>query len=212
MELDDFRRQWQQQPVGSSTDTLTSEQTLRAMLTAHTSANPLIRLKKNAVRELQFVLMGLVLIVFDALIFFRHVAKMQLFAAGIFLVICLVGLIVYRRLQLIRQMEGQQGNLYHLLQTRISRFRQLMRLHDWVGVGALFCLYVFVGVVRWEYVRAYLAPGQPGWGGHLAAAAGGLLLLLALLYAAYRTGRREHQRRYGRYLDQLEAALSELRA
>ncbi|WP_175470917.1 hypothetical protein [Hymenobacter psychrophilus] len=151
------------------------------------------------------------LIILDVLVFFRHVAIMYLFGAGIFLVLCVIGLIVYQRLKLIRQMEQQQANLYHFLKTRITRFRQLMRLHDYVGVGTLFFLAVFVVAFRWDYVWAYLQPGQPDRGWHLSVAGGGLVVLLALIYAAYLTGRQEHQRRYGRYLDQLEAALRELR-
>ncbi|MBT2558559.1 hypothetical protein J7E24_12240 [Hymenobacter sp. ISL-91] len=178
---------------------------------SYTSSNPLVRLKKNASRELKFVGMGLVLIVFDALIFFRDAVKLQLFAAGIFAVLCLVGLIVYQRLKLIGQMEQQQPNLYQFLTTRIIRFRHLMRLHDYVGVGSLALLAVFVVIVRRTYLWAYLQPGQPNWGWHLSIAAGGVVLLLLLLYAAYRMGQKEHQRRYGRYLDQLEAALHELR-
>lgn len=211
MELDDLRRQWQAQPTGLPDDTATSEQALRTMLTSHTSSNPLIRLRKNAYRELKLVIVGLVLLLFDALLFFRYVAKMPLFAAGIILVICLVGLLVYQRLKLVRQMEQQQGNLYQVFRSRIARFRYLMRLHDYVGVGTLSLLAVVVGVVRRADWLAYLQPHQPNWGGHLMVAGGGLLLLLALLYAAYYVGQKEHQRRYGRYLDQLEAALRELR-
>ncbi len=211
MELDDFRSRWQDQPVAASTDPVSTEQALRAMLASYTSANPLVRLKKNASRELRWVFVSLILIVFDALIFFRHVARMQVFAAFVFGAICLVGLIVYQRLKLIGQMEQQEGNLYQLLKTRIARFRQLMRLHDYVGAGTLFLLAVFVVVVRRSYLWAYLQPGQPDWGWHVGIVGGGILGLLALVVAAYYTGQKEHQRRYGRYLDQLEAALRELR-
>ena len=211
MELDDLRSRWQAQPADLPLDTLSTEQALRAMLTSHTSSNPLIRLKKNASRELQRVMAGLALIVFDVLIFFRHVAKMQFFAAGIFCVMCLVGLIVYQRLKLIRQMEQQHVNLYHFLKTRITRFRQLMRLHDYVGVVTLVLLAVFVVVVRRADMWAYLQPGQPDWGWHLSTVGAGIVGVLALLYVAYTMGQKEHQRRYGRYLDQLEAALRELR-
>ncbi|NVO32101.1 hypothetical protein [Hymenobacter lapidiphilus] len=155
--------------------------------------------------------MGLVLIVFDALIFFRDAVRLQLFAAGIFAILCLVGLIVYQRLKLIGQMEQQQANLHQFLTTRIIRFRHLMRLHDYVGVGSLALLAGFAVVVRRTYLWAYLQPSQPNWGWHLSMAGGGIVLLLLLMYAAYRTGQKEHQRRYGRYLDLLEAALHELR-
>ena len=211
MELDNFRRQWQAQPIGLAADTAASEQALRAMLTSHTSSNPLIRLKKNASRELKFVLAALALIIFDAAVFFRHVVRMQLFAALLFCILCLILLIVYQRVKLIRQMEQQQDDLYQFLNIRITRFRHLMRLHDYVGAGTLALLAVFVGVVRRSDLAAYLRPAESDWGWHLAAVGGGLLIILALIYAAYFEGRKEHQRRYGRYLDQLEAALSELR-
>ncbi|MFD2786707.1 hypothetical protein ACFSX6_14670 [Hymenobacter rubripertinctus] len=211
MELDDLKRQWQAQPVELPADTLTSEQDLRAMLTSHNASSPLVRLKKNASRELKLVLAAMLLIGFDALVFFRNASKMLLFAAGVFLIICLVGLIVYQRLKLIRQMEQQHDDLYHFLQSRIGRFRYLMRLHDYVGVGALALLALTGVVVRWAYLRAYLHPAQPNWGWHVSMVGVGIILLLILMYAAYRVGQKEHQHRYGRHLDQLAAALRELR-
>ena len=134
--------------------------------------------------------MGLVLLMFDALLFFRYVAKMPLFAAGIILVICLVGLLVYQRLKLVRQMEQQQDNLYQVFRSRIARFRYLMRLHDYVGVGTLSLLAVVVGVVRRADWLAYLQPHQPNWGGHLDGGGRRAAAVLALLYAAYLCGRK----------------------
>ncbi len=136
---------------------------------------------------------------------------MQLFAAGILLILCVVGMIVYQRQQLISQMEQQHDDLYHFLNSRISRFRQLMRLHDYVGVVALLLLMATVMVVRWKHIWTYLAPAHPDWGWHMGVAGGATVALAALLYAAYAVGRKEHQHRYGRHLDQLEAALRELR-
>lgn len=211
MELDDFRRRWQEQPVELTQSSLT-EQKLRAMLTAPDSTNPLIRLKKNASRELRLLLVGLVLLIFDAVIFFRHEAKMQLLAGGVFFVMCLVGLIVYQRLKLIRQMEQQQSNLYHFLKIRIVRLRQLMRLHDYVGMVALVLLAVFVVLVRRADLWAYLRPDQANWGWHWGAVGAGTGVALAFIYVAYLIGKLEQQRRYGRYLDQLEGALRELEA
>ena len=181
------------------------------MLSSHASSNPLFRLKRNASREVKLVLAGMALIVFDALLFFRHSAKMQLFAAGVFVVLGVVGLIVYQRQQLISQMEQQHDNLYQFLNSRIGRFRRLMRLHDYVGVIALLLLMLTVLVVRWEFVWTYLAPAHPEWGWHMGIAGGVVVALLALVYAAYAIGKKEHQRRYGKYLDQLEGALRELR-
>jgi len=202
MELDNLRRQWQQQP----TEAPTTEQALRTLLTASSSTNPLLRLKKNASRELRWVIIAVALLLFDSLVFARHLAGLQLFVAGLLVLLGLVGVIVYQRLRVIRQMEQQHDNLYRFLQSRIARFRRLMRLHDYVGVVAL-SLLALVGLLA---RRADLQPDQPAWGWHLAAAGGGLVIVLGLIYAGYAVGKKEHQHRYGQYLDQLEAALREL--
>ncbi|OWP62566.1 hypothetical protein CDA63_13740 [Hymenobacter amundsenii] len=211
MELDDLRRQWQAQPTGLPADSPPTEQALRTILTSYASSNPLIQLKKNASRELKLILVGIVLIVFDGLIFFRHSAKMPLFATGILIVLCLVGTIVYQRRKLIHQMEQQHDDLHHFLSSRIGRFRYLMRLHDYVGVVTLVLIVGMGVVVRWADIRAYLTPVHPDWNWHIIAVGAGAIVLLILIYTVYVMGQREHQRRHGRYLDQLEAALRELR-
>lgn len=211
MELDNFRGQWQRQPTtGLPVTTLSTAKTLHTMLTSHTSSNPLLRLKKNASQELKLVSISTILLVSNVLLFSRHGAEMQWFMASILGVVCLVGLLIYQRLKLIRQMEQQQADLYQFLKTRITKFRQLMRLHDYVSVVTLALLAVVALLIRRADLRAFLQADQPGWGWHVGAVGAGAVLLLALIYAAYAMGRKEHQRRYGRYLDQLEAAMREL--
>ncbi|WP_426490603.1 hypothetical protein [Hymenobacter sp. 102] len=128
------------------------------------------------------------------------------------LMLVVVGVIVYRRLQVIKEMQHQDDNLYTFLQTRIVKFRGLMRLHDYVGVACLVMLVMVVLMVRSGDVRDYLSPAHAAWNWHLAVALSIGLVVLAVIYASYAMGKKEHQRRYGRHLDQLEAALRELEA
>jgi uncharacterized membrane protein YdcZ (DUF606 family) len=210
MELDDLRRHWQQQPTGSSNAYLTTEQSLRTMLASSASTSPLRRLKKNASRELAWVGMTLVLGLFNALVFAQHLVSLQRLLLALLLLLCVVGLIVYKRLQIIRQMEHQSDNLYHFLKSRIAKFRQLMRIHDYLGVVGLTALALIGLLVRQADLLEYLQPANPDWGWHLGVAGGGLVMVLAVIYAGYAVGKREHQWRYGQYLDQLETALREL--
>ncbi|RSK48373.1 hypothetical protein EI291_11670 [Hymenobacter rigui] len=156
--------------------------------------------------------MAFILSGFNALVFGRHEVNLQRFVVCVMLMLAVVGVIVYRRLQVLREMEQQNDNLYSFLKTRIARFRRLMRLHDYVGVVSLVMLVVIVLVVRAEYVLDYLNPAQAAWKWHVATALGTGVVVVAVVYAAYSMGRKEHQRRYGRHLDQLEAALRELEA
>jgi len=211
MELDDFRRQWQAPPA-HPTDSFTTEQTLRAMLASSTSTNPLFRLRKNATKELSWVVMAFILSGFNALIFGRHEVNLQRFAVCVMLLLVVVGVIVYRRLQVLKEMETQNDSLYSFLKTRISRFRRLMRLHDYMGVVSLVMLVVIVLVVRAEDVLKYLNPAQAAWQWHWAVGLGVSGVVVTVIYASYAMGKKEHQRRYGRHLDQLEAALRELEA
>lgn len=211
MELDDFRRQWQAPPA-HPTDSFTTEQTLHAMLASATSTNPLFRLRRNATKELSWVVMAFILSGFNAFIFGRHEVNLQRFAVCVMVMLVVVGVIVYRRLQVLREMEQQNDSLYSFLKTRIFRFRRLMRLHDYVGVVSLVMLVVIALVVRSEYVLDYLNPAHAAWSWHVVTALGVGIMVGAVIHASYIIGKKEHQRRYGRHLDQLEAALRELEA
>lgn len=209
MELDDFRRRWQQQPVEPSHSSLT-EQKLRTMLTSTSTTNPLFRLKRNASRELRWIVMAFGLNGFNAVFFARNSTSLRWFVVMLMMMLAVVGGIVYQRLRVLREMEQQQDNLYKALKSRIARFRHLMRLHDYVGVVTLALVVLTVLLVRYADLLNYLRPSGPDWGLHLVVVAAGVVAVLGLIYAAYAVGKLEHQRRYGRHLDQLEAALREL--
>lgn len=179
------------------------------MLTASTSLNPLHQLKKNASRELNWVLMGGALVAFYALVF-AHSVGLRWFATGVLAQLGVVGVIVYRRLRVIREMEQQHDRLYDFLQSRIARLRHLMRLHNYVSVAYLLLLALAVLLVRRADVLNYLQPTHPAW--HWGVVGGVTAVVLAVIYGGYVTGKKEHQHRYGRFLDRLETALRELEA
>ncbi|MBB4600633.1 4-hydroxybenzoate polyprenyltransferase [Hymenobacter luteus] len=182
------------------------------MLTSSSSANPLLRLKKNASRELSWVVMAFGLNGFNAFFFARNSASLQWFVVMLMVMLAVVGGIVYQRLQVLREMEQQHDDLYQSLKSRISRFRHLMRLHDYVGVVTLILVALTVLVVRQTDLLEYLQPSGSDWGLHLAVAVAVVVVVLGIIYAAYVVGKVEHQRRYGQHLDRLEEALRELEA
>lgn len=211
MELDDFRHRWQQQPTQPSPTSLT-EQKLRTMLSATTSVNPLLRLKRNASRELRWVIAAFAVSGFNAWFFARNSVGLQLFVLAIMGQLVVVGVIVYQRLRVLREMEQQHDNLYQSLKSRITRFRRLMRLHDYVGVGALGLVILAALLARQTDLLEYVQPSGPDWAWHWGIVGLGVVAVLGLMYAAYAVGKLEHQRRYGRHLDRLEEALRELEA
>ncbi|MBD2715699.1 hypothetical protein KBK19_11695 [Microvirga sp. STR05] len=180
------------------------------MLTSPSSVNPLARLKKNASRELNWLVVVFGLNSFNALFFARNSASLQWFVVMLMVMLAVVGGIVYQRLRVLREMEQQHDNLYQSLKSRISRFRHLMRLHDYVGVVTLVLVVLTVLLVRQANLLHYLNPANPDWSRHLLIAGVGAVAVLALIYAGYAVGKMEHQRRYGQHLDRLEAALQEL--
>ncbi|RPD46879.1 hypothetical protein DNI29_12010 [Hymenobacter sediminis] len=172
----------------------------------------MLRLKKNASRELSWVVMAFGLNGFNAFFFARNSASLQWFVVMLMVMLAVVGGIVYQRLRVLREMEQQHDNLYQSLKSRISRFRHLMRLHDYVGVVTLILVALTVLVVRQAELLEYVSSSGPNWGWHWAIVGLGVVTVLALIYAGYAIGKLEHQRRYGRHLDQLEAAMRELEA
>ncbi|WP_141106510.1 hypothetical protein [Hymenobacter gelipurpurascens] len=182
------------------------------MLTSPSSANPLLKLKKNASQELNWIIAVFAVSGFNALFFARNLPNLQLFVLGTMVMLVGVGVIVYQRLQVLREMEQQHENLYQSLKNRIARFRHLMRLHDYMGVGALALVVLAAALARQTDLLKYLQPSGIDWGWHWLVAGMGVVAVLGLMYAGYAVGKLEHQRRYGRYLDQLEATLRELEA
>ncbi|SHL54798.1 hypothetical protein [Hymenobacter psychrotolerans] len=180
------------------------------MLTSSASTSPLLRLKKNASLELRWVIAAFAVSGFNALFFARNSTNLQLFVLAVMALLVLVGGIVYQRLRVLREMEQQHDNLVQSLKGRITRFRRLMRLHDYVGVMGLILLVLAALLVRQADLLQYLSPANPDQGRHLLIVGVGAVAVLALLYAAYAVGKMEHQRRYGQHLDRLEAALREL--
>lgn len=180
------------------------------MLASPSAMNPLARLKKNASRELNWLVVVFGLNSFNALFFARSSASLRWFVVMLMVMLAVVGGIVYQRLRVLREMERQHDNLYQSLKGRISRFRHLMRLHDYVGVVTLVLVVLTVLLVRQADLLRYLDPANPAWDQHLLIAGIGTVVVLALIYAGYAVGKMEHQRRYGQHLDQLESALREL--
>jgi uncharacterized membrane protein YqhA len=213
MELDDLRRRWQQQPSGPTPSPETTEQTLRTMLTQRTNG-PIAQLKHNVYRDMRFSIPILLLNLFNVL---NIVNRKSLTTESRFVVVGLVAVLLvmlalsmFRRLQLVRQMEDGSADLYSQLQTSSRKLRQLLQTGRLLGFGVLLVVCGMFLYKTHAQLLAYLDPAAEDWGQHVAVVALGCIGLALLVTALFSLGKAKQQRRYGKYLDQLDAALREL--
>lgn len=208
MELDDFRRQWQQQPVEPTQISLT-EQKLRTML-ANQTDGPLARMKKNAIRDLRFLLVVLVINVANVVNLTKRHGLDEVRPVLLALVLLMVAFVawnMFTQLRLIRQLQESVGAVYLQLRTKMQQIRQLMYLRRYAGVVFVLALATIVVYSQRSKLMHALSTGEIDW--KMVSLA---VLIVAALGVLVLIGEHKQQRRYGRYLDQLEATLRELEA
>ncbi|TGD82967.1 hypothetical protein [Hymenobacter wooponensis] len=215
MELDNFRRRWQEQPSDPVPTPETTEQILRAMLAQRTTG-PIAQLKQNVQRDMKLSIPILFLNLFNVL---NIVNRKSLTTETRFMFVGLVAALLvmlaasmYRRLQLVRQMEDSSTDLYNQLKTTSHKLRQVLRTSWMMGIGVLLVVCVLFLYKTHAELLAYLSPGAEHWGRSVTVFVLGCIGLALLLMALFAVGKAKQQRRYGRYLDQLEGALRELEA
>ncbi|GAB3832207.1 hypothetical protein [Hymenobacter jeollabukensis] len=210
MELDDLRRQWQTQPVGPATSPESTEQTLRAML-AQTPDTPLSHLKRNARRNLSVAVLILVINLRAVLgQGSAHGVMNEPLMRGLLLTgfLLLFASLIWQ-LWLFRQMERTGDNLRQQLSRLTGQVKQVLQLRQVYGVGWYGLMLLAALYLKRHALLSYLqADGQQL--NHALIVGAGLLAAVGMGAWLYRAGQKQRQRRYGQYLDQLEATLREL--
>jgi hypothetical protein len=207
MDLNDFRRQWQQQPSGPTDPSLT-HQKLQAML-ATQPASPVSEMLHNAKRDQRLILIVVLLNVGNITnLTRRHLEGSTLVVLDVVvaLMILFVSWHAYRQRQLLRQLQLGNGTTYEHLRKSIRQLRALIRNKAYVAMAFLTTIILTVAYGKHEAIWAGVRAGRVDWLQALVVGLTTLGLMAGLLYFS----RARQQRRYGRYLDQLEGALREL--
>lgn len=208
MELDDFRRPWQQQSVAPESASVT-EQKLRAILT-HPETSPLAQLKRQLVRDRRLLLVVLLLNVLNIINLTKRYDLREARPVLLALVLAMVGYTFWdlnRRLQLVRRMQQHVPDVANQMRRQVEQLRGLLHLHLRVGIGFSAALVLTVLYARRHHVVHSPFTDTIDWPQTLLA-----VLCLAVLVLLVLIGRHQQRQRYGRHLDQLEAALQELEA
>lgn len=207
MELDDFRRQWQQQPTGNSEPTLT-HQKLQAML-ANQSDSPVSEMLRNVRRDQRIIFLIVILNVGNITnLSRRHMqgSSLVLLDVAVALMILFVSWYVFRQRQIIKQLSLGDGTTYGHIRESIRQMRALIKNKAYVALAFLTTVVIAIAYSKHNAILDAIHNGTIDWGLTALGMFATLFLITMLLYI----GQRRQQRRYGQYLDQLESTLREL--
>lgn len=208
MELDDFRSRWQEQPVATDTPSQT-EQTLRTMLTLK-SNSPLNKMQGNARRDFILLLVPII-INMNTILNFKHNYLLGVPKEVCFLILgvamVLPTWIGFRRLQLIRKLGQDAAPTSTHVTGLVQQLRSLMDSSWYAGVLFVGLIGLALLVGNSNILLERLQNGRVDWG---------LTILVIFAIAVFLSvmiaiSIQREQNRYGKYLDQLEGALRELR-
>ncbi|TGE23209.1 hypothetical protein [Hymenobacter metallicola] len=198
MELHDFRRQWQQQPMPDEPGV--GPAALHDLL-RQPGAGPVVRMQRNARAELLMLVLSLGVSVVGVL--YSRVSGLRPFWLLLLATCLAMGPYYYAKLRILRQLQVGTNPLRHHVASQLGSLRGLLRLYYRI---TMLVLVVMIGyLLYWTYEKApmvYQSPQRSLWLG--------LTLLVSALLTHWIT-KWMLQRLYGRNLDRLEAALHELR-
>lgn len=208
MELDDFRSRWQDQPVTTDTPSQT-EQALRTMLTLK-SNSPVSKMQRNARRDLKMLFFVGVLNAANFLNLSKNLMigmSKEVFFAILGLVLSLSLWYSIRQLLIVKKLSQSAAPTFAYTAELVNQMRTLMRSYAYIGLvfAGLFVLAALIG--NGSILLERLRTNHVDWGLTILVAFA-TVVTVAVMVAI---GRMSQQDRYGRYLDQLEAALRELR-
>lgn len=206
MDLDNLRRRWQEQSTHTPPVSLT-EQKLRAMLTNQTEG-PIARMRRNATRDLRILLLLLSLNIFNVInLMKRHGAAevRALFVALLVLMMAFVAWNTVAKLRIIKQLQSDSGAVYLHLRSQLQRIRRLIRLHRYAVVVFLTSLATISAYSQRNKLVHNVFTDAIDWPTTILVVAVVAMIILLLF-----VGQHRQQRRYGKYLDQMDAALREL--
>jgi hypothetical protein len=205
MELDDFRRKWQQ-TAGAALPATPDLDAAHLQTLLRKRPGLVEQMRRNACREL--VLTTVLILIFslrlvnpDSLLIIMQGALLLLMGAGQLYY-------YYYKLGVLRRMATVEGNVQYHLRHMCHELRRLLRF--FYRVTLVTGPFVLLMWFCYDFGRELVRPTGADWVhlGRLAAILTGSGLLLQLL--VIRLTRWHLQRLYGRHLDQLEAALREL--
>ena len=211
MELDEFRRRWQQTPPTADLTETSLKQLLK-----HRSTSLVEKMRRNA--RLEAGLTVLVIMLLPAYIVYTDIVyadKLPLQLWGKFMLVLAVGMLYYYylKLGLLQRMAHAETQVRQHLSQLCAGLRQLLRFYYrlTLATGPFVLLMGLCFAVSKEYAHSRLTPGYVvDWEalGIMAAVmlVGGALLQVGTVYGT----RWYLQRLYGQHLDRLEASLREL--
>lgn len=179
------------------------------MLTNPTDG-PLARMKRNATRDLRFLLFVLIINVANVFNLTKRHSLAEVRPMLLALVLVMVAFVAWNmltQLRVIRQLQEGAGAVYVQLRTQMQRIRQLMHLRRYAGVVFVLALAAIVVYSQRTNLAYALSIGEIDW-----KIVSLVVLIIAALGVLVLIGEHKQQRRYGQYLDQLEATLRELEA
>ncbi|SHJ08127.1 hypothetical protein SAMN02745146_2223 [Hymenobacter daecheongensis DSM 21074] len=202
MELDDFRRQWQQQPAPGGAPH--NEDALRALL-AQCSGTPVARMLHNARTEI--IATAVSLGIGATLVLLVGIQRLQPFGLLLLGTAVLTGYDYYHKRRLLRELPAATGGLRSHIARQLQSLRGVLRLNYRFTMATLLITIGFL------LTFAYTQLPQLFLGDARTLGQRGLWLVLTVLASGLITHwliRWTLQQQYGRHLDQLETALREL--
>lgn len=205
MELENFRRTWQQVAPAEAQPALDTVALER--LLARRSSSPVAKMRRNVWLEIGFAVLGL--IASGMMLVYTSTDHNRAMAAWVGL-ICLISCVYYRRkVAVLHSLNDANGPLREQVERQLSNLRSLTKLYY---QATMWTLPVSFGIgFLFPVVRIQQDPeGQYQlllWGGLLLI--GALTFFLGYVFLRYFT-RWYIQRLYGQHLDRLEAILRDL--
>ncbi|MET4106894.1 hypothetical protein [Hymenobacter sp. UYP22] len=207
MELDDFRRKWQE---GASLESpaATTAAELQQLLD-HTNKSPLAQLQQAVRRDVRMLWWVSILNVSNVFSLTKHYSQWAEIRSALLVLVGSMILYVmwdtWQRHRIVKGLRTGADTAANQLRVMINKLRRLMNLYTWAGVFFCTSLALCVGYAKrnsisWPPFTQSLDPERT-------VLACLCLLALGLLIAV---GYERQQRRYGQPLRQLEAALREL--
>ncbi|GAA4018406.1 hypothetical protein GCM10022408_35220 [Hymenobacter fastidiosus] len=202
MELDDLRRQWQQQPAPDSA--APDEAALRALLT-QPSTSPVARMLRNARQEIISTVLILALTMVG--LQFVHLPWMRPFGLLLLTASVLMGYYYYHKLRVLQRLGTTTTALRGHLEQQLQSLRSLLRLYYHFTMGTLVLMGSFLLYSTYIHLpQLFHGDARTLWQRGLWL---GLTALISWLITGWIT-RWHLQRQYGRHLDRLESQLREL--
>jgi Flp pilus assembly protein TadB len=163
---------------------------------------------RNAQRDQRLMLIMVIINVGNVVNLGRRWAEgstLSLLYVIVALMILFVSWITYRQRQLIRQLRQGDGATYGHLREAVRQLRVFSHNKLYAKIAFLTTIFLVLVYGKFDAIRHSLQSGLS-----LTLVAWGVVVGLGLVVLLLYVGQRRQQRRYGRYLDQLEGALREL--